>query len=168
MPPEGIDTSALSKFQNINFGNDDSIAQLNNDENEIASSGTHHKLGHVFREDTDRAENNRIRTELLKSLGQAFGLSGVSEKDGVVTFSRDFMDKLEALLGKDILHRDSFGIDGEEGTVSSGKPLTQRRLTAIIDKTKLYTEANGVLPPKARHRPQRTRCQRQGLQARND
>ena len=142
MPPEGIDPSALSKFQNLNFGNDDSIAHLSGDENEITSSGTHHKLGNVFRDDDDKAENNRIRTELLKSLGQALGLSGVSEKDGVVTFSSDFMDKLEELLGKDVLHRDSFGIDGELGTVTSGKPLTQRRLTAIIDKTKLYTEAD--------------------------
>ena len=45
------------------------------------------------------AENNEARTELLKNLGKQLGLSGVTEHDGKVSFSSDFMDKLELLIG---------------------------------------------------------------------
>ena len=86
------------------------------------------------------AENNETRTELLKNLGKQLGLSGVTEHDGKVSFSSDFMDKLELLIGKDVLNRESFGIDSENGVVNSGKPLKKRHLQAILDKANLYTD----------------------------
>lgn len=86
------------------------------------------------------AENNEARTELLKNLGKQLGLSGVTEHDGKVSFSADFMDKLELLIGKDVLKRESFGIDAEAGVVNSGKPLKERHLQAILDKANLYTD----------------------------
>lgn len=138
--PNDIDPSALSKFQNLNFGSENAIAQISEDGSELKSDTKYHVFGSASGRDEARAEeNNRTRTELLKSLGQAFGLSGISEKNGKVTFSRDFMDNLETLLGKDVLKRDSFGVSGDEGTVTSGKPLTQRRIAAIIGKASLYT-----------------------------
>lgn len=55
------------------------------------------------------------------------------------------MDRLEQLLGKE-LKRSDFGI-GADGTVSSGKPLTARRIKAILNKVNLqYAELNPNAP----------------------
>ena len=78
-----------------------------------------------------RPPTMQSRTELLCSLGNAFGLNGMGQnKDGVTTFSKSFMDKLQKLLG-DEFKRNDFGIS-DDGTVTSGKPLTQRRVSAIV------------------------------------
>ncbi len=67
-----------------------------------------------------RAANNAARTEFLRSLGNAFGLEGIGRNDkGVTTFSKDFMDKLEKLLGPDF-KRDAF-YDVVERFVSSAQ-----------------------------------------------
>ncbi len=73
-----------------------------------------------------------VRTELLKSLGQAFGIQGMQEAHGQVKFSQDFMDKLQQVLGPE-LKRGDFGISAD-GLVTSGKPLTQRHISAIINR----------------------------------
>lgn len=55
------------------------------------------------------------------------------------------MDKLEKLLGKE-LKRGDFGI-GSDGTVTSGKPLTARRIRAIINKIdQQYTDSHSSSP----------------------
>lgn len=81
-----------------------------------------------------KSENNAARTELLCTLGEAFGLTDEikTNNDGKTTFSETFMDQLEKALGKDFKRAD-FGINAN-GEVASGKPLTQRRIAAIIDK----------------------------------
>ena len=71
-----------------------------------------------------------MRTELLKVLGQAFNIEGVTEQDGKTRFSDQFMRRLEEILEPDAFKRGDFGI--KDGAVDSGKPLTQRRITAII------------------------------------
>ena len=52
-----------------------------------------------FRAPSTKERNNAVRTELLKALGRAFDLSGFSEVNG--TFTDEFMDRLEKLLGPD-------------------------------------------------------------------
>ena len=74
-----------------------------------------------------------MRTVLLKSLGQAFGISGMEEKNGKVTFSKDFMVNLKKILGDDVLKSSDFELNND-GSVTSGRPLTQRRITAIMKK----------------------------------
>ena len=55
-------------------------------------------------------------------------------------FSADFMSKLERLIGKDFKSGD-FGIDRESGLVNSGRPLTARRITAILSHIDRVDEA---------------------------
>jgi hypothetical protein len=123
--------SALDAFRNAQLNGEDAIANVGKD-NTVSQKGSYHgALGAIFRLSSTRAANNAARTEFLRSLGNAFGLEGIGRNaQGVTTFSRDFMDKLERLLGPDF-NRDDFKV-GADGTVSSGKPLTQRRITAII------------------------------------
>ena len=56
----------------------------------------------------------------------------MSESNGEVHFTREFMRKLEKLLGADF-KRDDFKIDAN-GCVASGRPLTARRIRAILSK----------------------------------
>ena len=83
-----------------------------------------------FRLPSTKERNNAVRTELLKALGQAFSIDGVTERDGKTRFSAQFMNRLEEILGPDAFKRGDFGL--KDGAVDSGKPLTQRRITAIV------------------------------------
>ena len=84
------------------------------------------KLGFIltrkFRSSTAEKQNNAVRTELLKALGKAFGLKdGVAVNNGKTTFTDQFMNRLEEILGP-AFKRGDFGI--KNGVVDSGKPLT--------------------------------------------
>ena len=128
--------SALDTFRNVNLGGADAIANLGEGDKIVKKNDYHGAIGAMFRGRKTEAANNAVRTELLCSLGNAFGLEGVGRNDkGVVTFSKDFMDKLAKLLGPDF-KREDFKI-AADGTVSSGKPLTQRRLSAIVRQATL-------------------------------
>ena len=122
---------ALDAFRTANLQGADAIANFGKD-NRITQKGTYRgKLGALFRSPTTASANNATRTELLRSLGDAFGLDGIGRNaKGVTTFSKDFMDKLAKLLGPEF-KRDDFGV-GADGTVTSGRPLTQRRISAIM------------------------------------
>ena len=124
--------SALDTFRNVNLGGENAIANLGEGDKIFKKNDYYGSIGKIFRGGTTKAANNAIRTELLRSLGKAFDLAGMSEKDGKVSFSKEFMDKLEKLLGP-AFKREDFGI-GADGTVKSGKPLTQRRIEAIVAK----------------------------------
>ena len=128
-----INFAALGAFRNVNFGNADAIANLKQGGGVEQNGKLGSFLGKMFRSSATQANNNAVRTELLKSLGQAFGLSGMSEAGGKTTFSAEFMAKLEGILGRDVFKAADFKI-GRDGTVSSGKPLTQRRIQAIVNK----------------------------------
>ena len=121
---------ALSAFSNVNFGNEDAIANLGKGDRLVQKDELGTFLLKPFRLPSTRNRNNAVRTELLKALGQAFGLDGYKVDGGKTTFTAEFMDELEKLLGPDF-RRDDFGIKG--GEVKSGKPLTQRRITAIVN-----------------------------------
>ena len=126
-----FNVSALDAFRNAQLNGADAIANVGKD-NTVSQKGSYHgTLGAIFRSSSTRAANNAARTEFLRALGNAFGLEGIGRNEkGVTTFSKGFMDKLETLLGSDF-NRDDFKI-GSDGTVTSGRPLTQRRITAIV------------------------------------
>jgi hypothetical protein len=124
----------MAMFRNVNFGSENAIANLNDGKTKLVKNK---ELGSIFsrlgRSGAERAQNNAARTELLRSLGRAFGLSGMSESDGKTRFSAEFMKKLETILGREVLKTADFKIDAD-GTVSSGRPLTQRRIKAILNR----------------------------------
>ena len=127
-----ININALDMFRTSAQWDGKGIANLDGDDG-IKQVGRYKgPLGKLGRTKTEEAENNKVRTELLKALGNAFDLSGMTETDGKVTFTKAFMDTLEQLLGTDF-KRDDFKMD-REGNVTSGRPLTARRITAIIAK----------------------------------
>jgi hypothetical protein len=128
-------TTALDRFRNVNLQGQNAIANIG-ENNSITQKGSYYRIGWVFRSSETEKANKAVRTELLQSLGNAFGLNGMSKnKDGVTIFSKGFMAKLEKLLGADF-KKDDFKI-GPDGTVSSGKPLTQRRISAIINRAEV-------------------------------
>ncbi len=63
-----VDTTALNTFKNIKLGNDNAIVHLNQD-NQVCSNSTFSKakIFRFLRSSTTQANNNQIRTELLKS-----------------------------------------------------------------------------------------------------
>ena len=137
----GFSIKALDNFRNASFNDADAIVNIGND-NTVSKKGSYHgAVGRMFRVSSTKAANNAARTELLRSLGNAFGLNGMGQnKDGVTTFSKGFMDKLQKLLG-DEFKRNDFGIS-DDGTVTSGKPLTQRRVSAIVKQAILASKGS--------------------------
>ncbi len=100
-------------------------------------------LGAIFRSDTEKTNNNLVRTQLLKALGTALNISeGISEANGRVTFSSEFMAKLEQMIGVDVFKRGDFGVAGANGEVTSGKPLTERRISAILQRVETIAAQN--------------------------
>ncbi len=136
-----INLQSLDKFRVATEWTAKGIANLDGTD-AIRQNGTYSgALSALGRSKIERAANNDVRTELLKALGNAFGLAGMGEKDGTVTFSKGFMDKLERILGSDF-KRDDFKIDAD-GKVSSGRPLTSRRITAILAKAEVAANKVG-------------------------
>ena len=134
--------SELSAFSNARLGtSDNAIANVSDNGDKIVRKNTYYgKVGKIFRMSGAKAANNAVRTELLCALGRAFDLEGVgNNRAGKKTFSAAFMDKLAALLGDDF-KREDFGI-GDDGVVNSGRPLTQRRIKAILNRATLVGRA---------------------------
>ena len=121
--------NALNAFSNVNFDQNDAIANLGEDNSLVQNGNRGLGIFAKIRFSSTKANNNAVRTELLKALGRAFNLDGVGEQGGKTTFSREFMDRLEEILGP-VFKRGDFGIDAD-GAVASGKPLTQRRIQAV-------------------------------------
>ncbi len=142
-----INLNALDSFR-VAFTDDRAIVNVDKETSELHQNGTI-KSANIFRfarRSTTKAANNEVRACLLKSLGDTYGINGASVRaDGRISFSREFMDKLEKLLGKE-LKRGDFGI-GSDGTVTSGKPLTARRIRAIINKIdQQYADSHSSSP----------------------
>lgn len=132
----GFNMAALDSFNRAISDNDNIVVNVDRDNKDhIKQNGTYKTLG-LFkwgRTAAVRTANNEVRTQLLKSLGAAFGLNGMTARtDGKIQFSQEFINDLKSRLGAD-LKIDDFGI-GRDGLVSSGKPLTVRRIRVIIDK----------------------------------
>ena len=128
--------NALNAFSNVNFGADDAIANLGEGNGLVQNGNRGLGVFAKIRFNSTKEKNNAVRTELLKALGQAFNLAGIGEQDGKTTFSRGFMNRLEEILGP-AFKRGDFGIDAN-GAVTSGKPLTQRRIQAVCNAASDY------------------------------
>lgn len=129
-----LNSAALNVYRNAAF--EDVKTIINNDGNGIKANGVYTgALSALSRSSEEKAANNAARCELLKSLGRAFNIKGMTEENGKVTFSKEFMARLEKILGADF-KRGDFGINAK-GEVASGKPLTMRRVQAIVKKADL-------------------------------
>jgi len=115
-------------------------------EDTITGGGTLHPLAtKLTRSNASIEANNEVRANLLKRLGETFGVLESSmynkDKNGKPVygdFSSDYLKNLKFRLGDALKFKD-FGIDLEKGgKVSSGKPLTERRITAINEKLSTY------------------------------
>ena len=134
-----FDLNALSRFANVNFGDNDAIANLDGSDGLVQNEKLGFILTRKFRSSTAEKQNNAVRTELLKALGNAFGLNeGVVVNNGQTTFTDQFMNRLEEILGP-AFKRGDFGI--KNGVVDSGKPLTQRRIQAIVKAARAKGDA---------------------------
>ena len=122
---------ALSAFAKFNVGNNDAIANVGEGGNLVHKKELGSVFLRMFRMPGTKERNNAVRTELLKALGQAFNIDGATTVQGGKTrFSDGFMRTLEEIIGPEAFKRDDFGLEG--GEVASGKPLTLRRIKAII------------------------------------
>lgn len=129
-----LESAALNVYRNAAFDNENTI--INNDGAGIKANGIYSgAFSAITRSAAEKAANNAARTELLKALGRAFNVEGMAEVDGKVTFSKEFMSRFEKILGAEFKSGD-FGINSK-GEVASGKPLTMRRIKAIVDKADL-------------------------------
>ncbi len=134
-----FNNSAMDAFSRISQENPNLAVNVNKETGELST--TRNGIRAIFRSRASKTANNEARTALLKSLGNAFGLSGMNEQNGRVTFSGEFMNKLQKLIGPAFKAKD-FGISANGGAVSSGKPLTARRVSAIMNRVKVYSGAN--------------------------
>ena len=135
--------SELSAFSSARLGtSNNAIANVSSGGSRIVRKNTYYgPVGKIFRLSGAKEANNAVRTELLRALGRAFDLDGVgNNSEGKTTFSQKFMDKLSELLGP-AFKRDDFGV-GADGTVRSGKPLTQRRIKAILNRAALVGKSD--------------------------
>ncbi len=138
---------SLDTFSNAAFGNENDIVNIARDNEKAASlkkNGTFSSsnIFRFMRGGSARKANNEARAELLKSLGKAFGLEGVGTgKRGETTFSGEFMDKLKKLIGPSFKAED-FGVPERGGAVTSGKPLTFRRVQAIMTQAANFASGN--------------------------
>ena len=138
-----LNSAALNIYRNAAFADGKTI--LNNDGDGIKANGVYSgALSALTRSSEEKTANNAARTELLKALGRAFNVKGMTEEGGKVTFSKDFMVRLEKILGADF-KRGDFGINAD-GEVTSGKPLTMRRVQAIVKKADLVGNGSFSLP----------------------
>ncbi len=131
--PIKFDSSALSRFSNAQLGDANAIANLSG--KGLTTNGTWSlSIKILKRTELERRANNEVREEFLRSLGKAFGIGGCVETgNGRLKFSAEFMDRLSQILGRDF-KRGDFGVSANGGMVTSGKPLTQRRITAILTR----------------------------------
>ena len=138
-----LNSAALNIYRNAAFAEGKTI--LNNDGDGIKANGVYSgALSALTRSSGEKAANNVARTELLKALGRAFNVKGMTEEGCKVIFSKDFMVRLEKILGADF-KRGDFGINAD-GEVTSGKPLTMRRVQAIVKKADLVGNGSFSLP----------------------
>lgn len=132
-----INLSPLREFRNLEVRNDKSI--LINMDSGISSVKTYSgPLSAMKRTNAERFVNNDMRERLLDALANAFGMAGEvtlsAGKNGraVKHYSSTLIDTLERHLGKEF-KRSDFGFS-KDGAVESGRPLTQRRVSSILNR----------------------------------
>lgn len=98
--------NAPSRFSNVNFGDNDAIANLDGKDGLKQNEKLGFILTRKFRSADAERQNNAVRTELLKALGRAFHLEGVGELSGKTTFSEAFMNRLAEIIGPEFKRED--------------------------------------------------------------
>lgn len=127
-----INFSALNMFRNVEVQNQKAILVEIDGKGYSASSTYKGPLSGMVRSEGERLVNNNMRENLMDALADAFGMKNeVTTVDGKKHYSTTLIDTLEKHLGKDF-KREDFGF--KDGSVSSGRPLTMRRVTAILNK----------------------------------
>ncbi|WP_406037885.1 hypothetical protein [Succinimonas sp.] len=77
-----INTSALDSFNKLVFQDENAVLHRDSQTSEIKQYGTFNKssIFRFMRSGSDKAANNEIRAQLLKALGEAYGLSGTQPR----------------------------------------------------------------------------------------
>ena len=130
-----INVDKLGAFKAVNLGNGNAIVNMDGNQ-AIRQNGTFksYNIFRSFRSAATQAENNTARAQFLKSLAAATGLSQyVHEDNGHITFETHLVDLLEHQLGHDIFKGGDYTLN-RDGEITSGKPLTQRRINAVSSK----------------------------------
>ena len=132
--PINFNTQAVQAFDVYRTGTLDANTNIQKADGALKTGGTGCGFfSAIFRGKSDKTANNAARTDFLLSLGRAYKIEGATVGEGgKATFSTAFMDKLEQLLGP-AFNRSDYGIDAH-GQVASGKPLTARRIKAVLTK----------------------------------
>lgn len=129
-----FDTSAMNAFRAIDCSNANAKVELQGKNGEIQIKGDYKgPLSALKRTTAEKNNNNKVRTQLLESLAKTFGMNLRYDSSKQPIFDQSFLNALTHLLGKDVFKCSDFGIT-DKGEVSSGKPLTARRISAILAK----------------------------------
>jgi len=130
-------------------GKDQGDTILVNDGNGKLKKSAMFNSGNIFRwmrSDTTKHANNEIREQLLQNLGKLLAPDfNLTKKGGHTEFSSEFMDKLENILGADVFKKKDFGVGKNGGSVSSGRPLTARRINAIMARVAKLVDEPGKI-----------------------
>ena len=94
-----INLSALNMFRSATNWDNKGVANLDHKYAVLNDHVYGGWLSSIGRDDDEKEANNKVRAELLRSLGLAFKLKGMSEDgEGRLRFSTGFMDRLGQLL----------------------------------------------------------------------
>ena len=132
-----INLQALTVFRGAAEWSDNTMLNLDK-ENGVRQSGTYrfilNALGRGRKAET---ANNEVRTELVRALVRAFDLDA-GARDGT-NISDKTLDRLAELIGP-VFKREDFTV-GPNGAISSGRPLTARRIKAILARVDAAAKA---------------------------
>ena len=110
----------------------------------FAKEGKYKWYNALFHKGRNEEANNKVRTELLKSLAVTLG---VGTEGGKLT--NEIVNQINRKLGGNLYqHSGDFTIDDKRGHVVSGRPLTERRLSQILCAAKKScVESDKILDP---------------------
>jgi len=135
-----IDLSRLGAFGQINNAGSRDVVQLAmQGETQLTKAGTYSAgrlLGRALRSVENEMRNDATRESFLQALGSTLKIEAARRPDGKFAISEDFLNRIARALGakdgKKLLGMSDFEI--KDGHVVGGHPLTERRITAIVDR----------------------------------
>ena len=118
---------SLNRFSSVSNTNSDFAANdvINMKGGAAVKAGTFHKWNifrRLGRSDDEIRANNDTRQQFLNALKESFGLAETGKA---------LVDKLATILGKEVFKPEDYSFKG--GKLDSGKPLTDRRITAVLN-----------------------------------